>query len=113
MPEIRTEGAAVCVPARPRPSWPHSRPAASTASDRKGPTPLLHRVTLCSYSRSHQQNTNTILHAGRLFATVENAPPFEMDQVTLESIDSWNYVGRMLGSSTQCPIRTLTAEPAR
>jgi carotenoid cleavage dioxygenase-like enzyme len=45
-------------------------------------------------------NTNVVPHAGRLFAMVENAPPFEMDPKTLDSIGPWNYDGKMLGLST-------------
>ena len=45
-------------------------------------------------------NTNVILHAGRLFALVENAAPFELDPVSLESKGFWDYDGRMLGMST-------------
>ncbi|MBW2725642.1 MAG: carotenoid oxygenase family protein [Deltaproteobacteria bacterium] len=47
-----------------------------------------------------QANTNVVPHAGRLFALVENAPPFEMDPGTLESKGLWNYDGKMLGMST-------------
>lgn len=45
-------------------------------------------------------NTNVVPHSGRLFALVENAPPFEMDPQTLESKGPWNYDGKMLGLST-------------
>ena len=45
-------------------------------------------------------NTNVVPHSGRLFALVENAPPFEMDPTTLESKGPWNYDGNMLGMST-------------
>ena len=34
------------------------------------------------------------------FALVENAPPFEMDPESLESIGPWRYDDRMLGMST-------------
>ena len=47
-----------------------------------------------------QPNTNVVAHSGRLFALVENAPPFEMDPITLESKGPWNYDGKMLGLST-------------
>jgi carotenoid cleavage dioxygenase len=47
-----------------------------------------------------QPNTNIVAHAGRLFALVENAPPFELDPVTLESKGLWRYDGKMLGMST-------------
>jgi carotenoid cleavage dioxygenase len=47
-----------------------------------------------------QPNTNVVYHAGRLFALVENAPPFEMDPETLDSKGIWNYDGKMLGIST-------------
>ncbi len=49
---------------------------------------------------SASANTNVVPHAGRLFALVENAPPFEMDPSTLESKGFWDYDGRMLGSAT-------------
>lgn len=45
-------------------------------------------------------NTNIVAHAGRLFALVENAPPFEMEPTSLESKGLWDYDGRMLGVST-------------
>jgi carotenoid cleavage dioxygenase len=45
-------------------------------------------------------NTHIVPHAGRLFALVENAPPFEMDPTTLDSRGPWDYDGRMLGVST-------------
>jgi carotenoid cleavage dioxygenase-like enzyme len=48
----------------------------------------------------HQANTNVVPHSGRLFALVENAPPFEMDPLTLESKGYWDYDGKMLGMST-------------
>ncbi len=47
-----------------------------------------------------QPNTNVVAHSGRLFAMVENAPPFEMDPDTLESKGLWNYDGKLLGMST-------------
>ena len=47
-----------------------------------------------------QANTNAVYHAGRLFALVENAAPFEMDPVTLESKGFWDYDGKLLGMST-------------
>ena len=47
-----------------------------------------------------QPNTNIVPHAGKLFALVENAPPFEMDPITLESKGLWNYDGKMLGMAT-------------
>jgi carotenoid cleavage dioxygenase len=49
---------------------------------------------------AHQANTNVVPHAGRLFALVENAPPFELDPLTLESKGYWDYDGKMLGMST-------------
>jgi carotenoid cleavage dioxygenase len=45
-------------------------------------------------------NTNIVPHSGRLFAMVENAPPFEMDPTTLASKGPWNYDDKMLGLST-------------
>jgi carotenoid cleavage dioxygenase-like enzyme len=47
-----------------------------------------------------QPNTNVVAHAGRLFALVENAPPFEMNPDTLESMGLWDYDGKMVGMST-------------
>jgi carotenoid cleavage dioxygenase len=47
-----------------------------------------------------QPNTNVVPHAGRLFALVENSPPFELDPHTLESKGVWRYDGKMLGMST-------------
>jgi carotenoid cleavage dioxygenase len=47
-----------------------------------------------------QPNTNVVAHAGRLFALVENAPPFELDPQTLESKGFWDYDGKLLGMST-------------
>lgn len=47
-----------------------------------------------------QPNTNVVHHAGRLFAMVENAPPFELDPKTLDSIGLWDYDGKLLGLST-------------
>jgi carotenoid cleavage dioxygenase-like enzyme len=52
------------------------------------------------FPRKISPNTNIVPHAGRLFALVENAPPFEMDPVTLESIGLWDFDGKMLGVST-------------
>ncbi len=45
-------------------------------------------------------NTNVVPHSGRLFALVENAPPFEMEPSTLESKGLWDLDGKMLGLST-------------
>ncbi len=47
-----------------------------------------------------QPNTNIVPHANRLFALVENAPPFELDPKSLDSIGLWNYDGKLLGMST-------------
>lgn len=47
-----------------------------------------------------QPNTNVVHHAGRLFAMVENAPPFEIDSTTLEPIGSFDYDGKLVGLST-------------
>ena len=47
-----------------------------------------------------QPHTNIVPHAGRLFAMVESAPPFEMTPTTLESIGLWKLDGKMLGRST-------------
>lgn len=47
-----------------------------------------------------QPNTNVVSHAGRLFALVENAPPFELDPISLESVGPWRYDDKMLGMAT-------------
>jgi len=47
-----------------------------------------------------QPNTNVVHHAGRLFALVENAPPFEIDPKTLAPIGPFDYDGKMVGMST-------------
>ena len=47
-----------------------------------------------------QPNTNVVPHSGRLFALVENAPPFQMNPTTLESMGLWRYDDKMLGMST-------------
>ncbi|MDG2306910.1 MAG: carotenoid oxygenase family protein [Candidatus Binatia bacterium] len=47
-----------------------------------------------------QPNTNIVAHAGRLFALVENAMPFELDRKTLGSIGTWDYDGKAIGMST-------------
>ena len=47
-----------------------------------------------------RMNTNAVAHGGRLFALSEDAPPFELDPVTLESKGFWNFDGKMLGPST-------------
>lgn len=47
-----------------------------------------------------QPNTNVVSHAGRVFAMVENAPPFEIDPKTLDPIGSFDYDGKLLGMST-------------
>lgn len=47
-----------------------------------------------------QPNTNVLLHAGRLFAMVENAPPFELDPDSLAPLGPWDYDGRLLSYST-------------
>lgn len=47
-----------------------------------------------------QPNTNAVHHAGRLFALVENAPPFELDPHSLGSLGPWDYDGRMLSYAT-------------
>ncbi|MEM7413724.1 MAG: carotenoid oxygenase family protein [Myxococcota bacterium] len=48
----------------------------------------------------HQPNTNAVFHSGRLFALVENMPPFELDPESLDSKGVWDYDGKMLGLST-------------
>lgn len=47
-----------------------------------------------------QPNTHVVHHAGRLFALVENAPPFELDPRTLDSLGWFDLNGRMLGYAT-------------
>jgi len=50
--------------------------------------------------RAFSPNTNVVAHSGRLFALVENAPPFELDPSTLASRGLWEYDGKMVGMST-------------
>lgn len=48
----------------------------------------------------NQPNTNVVPHSGRLFALVENAPPFELDPNTLDAKGPWRLDGKMLGMAT-------------
>ncbi len=53
-----------------------------------------------------QHNTNIVPHAGRLFAMVENAPPFAIDPATLEPQGAWPLDGRMVGFATSAHPKT-------
>ena len=48
-------------------------------------------------------NTAMLWHADRLLAIEEGHPPFEIDPVTLESIGSWNYHGKLQTAMTAHP----------
>jgi carotenoid cleavage dioxygenase-like enzyme len=47
-----------------------------------------------------QHNTNVVWHAGKLWALVENAPPFELDSATLGPRGDDTLGGRLLGTAT-------------
>lgn len=47
-----------------------------------------------------QPNTNVVFHHGKLYALVENAPPFELDPHSLDAVGYDTFGGRMLGMST-------------
>ena len=49
-------------------------------------------------------NTNVVLFQGKLLALKEDAPPYAMNPVTLETIGSWDFDG-------QLPSLTFTAHP--
>ncbi len=48
-------------------------------------------------------NTALVWHAGRLLALEEGHPPYEIDPVTLDSIGSWNYRGKLQTAMTAHP----------
>ncbi|MFK8020574.1 MAG: carotenoid oxygenase family protein [Pseudomonadales bacterium] len=48
-------------------------------------------------------NTAMVWHADRLFALEEGHPPYELDPVTLESIGSWNFRGKLHTAMTAHP----------
>ncbi|MEM1110819.1 MAG: carotenoid oxygenase family protein [Pseudomonadota bacterium] len=48
-------------------------------------------------------NTAMIYHGGRLLVMEEGHPPFEIDPVTLESIGSWNFRGKLQTAMTAHP----------
>lgn len=48
-------------------------------------------------------NTAVVWHAGRLLALEEGHPPYEVDPVTLESIGSWNFRGKLQTAMTAHP----------
>ena len=48
-------------------------------------------------------NTNIVWHGEKLLALVESSAPFEIDPVTLESIGSWNFDGKLVGPMTAHP----------
>ena len=49
-------------------------------------------------------NTTPVIHAGRLFATKEDARPYEIDPHTLETRGEWDFYGKY-------PSLTFTAHP--
>ncbi len=56
-------------------------------------------------------NTACLWHAGKFFVMEEGHPPFEIDPVTLESIGSFNYGGRLETAMTAHPkIDPVTGE---
>ena len=56
-------------------------------------------------------NTSIIFHGDKLLALEEGHPPFEIDPITLESIGSYNYEGKLLSPMTAHPkIDPLTGE---
>ena len=48
-------------------------------------------------------NTNIVWHGEKLLALVESSAPFEIDPMTLESIGSWNFDGKLVGPMTAHP----------
>lgn len=58
-----------------------------------------------AFGLRRQPNTNVVFFAGRLFALVENAPPFELDPRTLDSRGWFDLGGRMLGYATSAHPR--------
>lgn len=48
-------------------------------------------------------NTAVVWHGGRLLVMEEGHPPFELDPVTLESIGSWNFRGKLNTAMTAHP----------
>ncbi|MFT6957991.1 MAG: carotenoid cleavage dioxygenase-like enzyme [Halieaceae bacterium] len=48
-------------------------------------------------------NTAMLWHGERLMAIEEGHPPFEIDPITLESIGSWNYRGKLQSAMTAHP----------
>jgi len=56
-------------------------------------------------------NTAVVWHGGRLLVMEEGHPPFELDPVTLESIGSWNFRGKLATAMTAHPkIDPVTGE---
>ncbi len=56
-------------------------------------------------------NTNIVFHGDKLLALEEGHPPFEIDPITLESIGTYNYEGKLLSPMTAHPkIDPLTGE---
>ncbi|MCB1704879.1 MAG: carotenoid oxygenase family protein [Halioglobus sp.] len=56
-------------------------------------------------------NTAVVWHGGRLLVMEEGHPPFELDPVTLESIGSWNFRGKLNTAMTAHPkIDPVTGE---
>ncbi len=56
-------------------------------------------------------NTNIIFHGDKLLALEEGHPPFELDPISLESLGSYNYEGKLLSAMTAHPkVDPLTGE---
>lgn len=56
-------------------------------------------------------NTAVVWHGGRLLAIEEGHPPYELDPITLESIGSWNFRGKLHTAMTAHPkVDTETGE---
>ena len=56
-------------------------------------------------------NTACVWHAGKFFVMEEGHPPFEVDPVTLESIGSYNYGGKLNTAMTAHPkVDPVTGE---
>ena len=52
-----------------------------------------------------------VWHAGRLLALEEGHPPYEVDPITLDSVGSWNYRGKLQTAMTAHPkVDPVTGE---
>ena len=54
-------------------------------------------------------NTNIVFHGDKLLALEEGHPPFEIDPITLESIGTYNYEGKLLSPMTAHPLSSKRA----